>query len=106
MLAVLLASNVDTGSMKGLAMYFLGYLGVISVALMAGKAVPARFTGAIGNAFVRSLVRIGVPVFALTTLYHWVFPSFIMFSEHLADNLVLAILMSWVSRVPTRVSQW
>lgn len=103
--AILLANNVDTGSTKGLAMYFLGYLGVITFALIVARAVPERFTNAIASDFVRSFARIGVPVLAFTTLYHWIFPTSIRFSEHLADNIVLAILISWVSRVPMRTSQ-
>lgn len=103
--AILLVKNVDTGSTRGLAMYFLGYLGVITLALMVARAVPERFTNAIGSDFVRSFVRIGVPVLALTALYHWIFQTSIRFSEHLADDIVLAILISWVSRVPMRTAQ-
>jgi len=101
---MLLPGSIDTGSIKGLAMYSLGYIGAISVALMVARGVPERFTSPITNDFVRSFVRIGVPVFIFTCLYHWLFPSAIHFAEHVTDNLVLAILVSCVWWLPIRAS--
>lgn len=89
---------VDTASMKREVMYLLAYLGVIFIALWVGNAVPERFTFAIRNDFARAFIRIGVPFFALTSLYHWIFPSSIGFSEHLVANLLFAVFVSWVSR--------
>src|SRR5271167_1288076 len=91
---------VDTVSMKSEAMYFLAYLGVIFIAFWIGNAVPQRFTSSIRNDFARAFIRMGVPFFALTTLYHRIFPSSIRFSEHLGSNLLFALLVSWAWRVP------
>jgi len=91
---------VDTASMKSEAMYFLAYLGVIFIAFWIGNALPQRFTFPIGNDFARAFIRMGVPFFALTSLYHWIFPSSIRLSEHLGSNLLFAVLVSWAWRIP------
>jgi hypothetical protein len=83
-------------------MYTLGYMGVLSVAVMVARAVPERFTSAIRNDFVRSFTRIGVPLLLFTSLYHWLFPSAIHFAEHVIDDLVFTILVSWVWQSPMR----
>jgi len=47
--------------------------------------------------------------FNIDTLQHrhpWVFPSALRFSEHFVDEIVLAALISWVSRVPERSPPW
>jgi hypothetical protein len=44
-----LVAKIDAASMKGLAVYLLGYIGAISLAVIVAKAVPERFTAAIGN---------------------------------------------------------
>jgi hypothetical protein len=101
----MLIPSIDTNSTRGLAVYFLGFMGAMSVAVMMARAVPERLTSAIKNDFVRSFVRTGVPILLCTCLYHWLFPSAIHFAEHVIDDLLLSILASWVWRLPARASQ-
>ena len=100
-----LPHRIDTDSIEGLALYYLGYMGAAAVALIVARIVPERLTAPIHNDFVRSFLRIGIPVLAFTSLYHWAFPSAISFPEHVIDDLVMAILVSWTWRFPMRTSQ-
>jgi len=103
--AMLLPHRIETDSISGLSLYLLGYMGAVSLAIMAARIIPERFVAPVRNEFFRSFFGIGIPVFAFTTLYHWAFPTHISFAEHVIDNLVMAILVSWAWRFPIRTSQ-
>jgi hypothetical protein len=87
--------GVDTALMKTEAMYFLAYVGTISIAVWVGNSILRRLTAAFRSELPRSLVRFGVPLFLFTTTFNFIFPSHISFAEHVCFNLMLALFASW-----------
>jgi len=86
---------INTALMKNEALYCLAYVGTIFIAFWVGNALPQRFTLPIRGDFARALVRLGVPFFVLTSLFHRLYPTSIRFSEHVGFNLLFAAFVSW-----------
>ncbi len=51
---------------------------------------------------LRSLLCLGLPVFAFTTCFNWLYPSQLVFAEHVGCNLVFALLASFTYRYPIK----
>ena len=96
--------TVDTVSLKSEGRDFLALIGVLSVALWVGNRIPESFVLS-RNGFLRAFIRFGIPLFTVTTLYFWLYPTSIPFAEHLGLNLFYAIIVSLAAKQPTEHKQ-
>ena len=77
-----------------IALYILGWVSVAAIALVLGHTTLAHMTERIGNLSARTAIQFGLPLFALTSSYNYLFASSIHFTEHLLWNLVVAVVVS------------
>ena len=80
--------------MLNLLLHGLAFMAALSIAIWIGKWLLHRTDVVIESDWLRFLLCLGVPLFALTTCFSWLFPSQISFAEHTCDNLALALIAS------------
>ncbi len=103
-IAILFAGSVtngfvDLGALKSQIKNLLAFIGVISLALWVGTCLPHSLAPT-KNSFILAFLRFGVPLFALSTIYFWLFPTSISFAEHVGSNFFYAILVAFAARKP------
>lgn len=84
----------DTEAVKKDVMYFLGYIGTISIAIRVGNSRWQRVADAFSSDLLRSMTRFGIPLFLFTTAFSIAFPTQIRLTEHIGFNLLLSLLAS------------
>ena len=77
---------------SSITLYLLVYIGCFSLAIWFARAALPKLAAQIGNELERSLLCLGLPVFAFTTCFSLLFLSQLRFAEHVVCNLVSALM--------------
>jgi hypothetical protein len=88
---------VDVPAVKTEGKNLLAFIGVLSLALWVGNRLPKRIAPT-RNSLAAGFIRFGIPLFALTTVYFWIYPTSISFAEHIGSNLLFAVIVAIAAR--------